>query len=482
VDGKLLWVNPAVERITGYSVGECMAMPGFPTPIIAEADRDAVARQIGEAVQGSSRNDFEFRVRHKDGRLVWVAASWQPIYDSRGSRLGHRSSIRDIAERKRAENALRQSEAYLAEAQRLSHTGSWAFDVARAEYVYLSEECLRIFGADPPEPPLTKETLFRRAHPEDRDRLKASHEKSLRERVDTAVEFRLVMADGTVKHLYSVRHPVVNDAGEVVRLLGTTIDATERKRAEAEHDRLRQLETDLAHINRVSMLGELAASIAHEVGQPLACVVSDGSACLRWLDREVPNLEEARDAARRVIRDGKRAGEIIARIRALTKKAVTPDEKLTLNETIQDVLALVGDEAQRRSVLIRPRFAAELPAVAADRVQMQQVVLNLVMNGVEAMSGVADRPRELVITTRSVEPDEVQVTVEDAGTGLDPAAMDRIFDPFFTTKPSGMGMGLSICRSILQAHGGRLWATAREGPGAAFHFTLPRYREEASQS
>jgi C4-dicarboxylate-specific signal transduction histidine kinase len=264
--------------------------------------------------------------------------------------------------------------------------------------------------------------------------------------------------------------------------VGTVIDITERKDAERERDRLRQLEAELAHINRVSVLGELTASIAHEVGQPLAGVVSNGGACLRWLARETPNLEEAREAAKRIVRDGKRAGEIIARIRALTRRATTPTEKLDLNQTIQEVLALVGDDAMRKRARIRPQCAADLAPVAGDRVQLQQVVLNLVMNGIEAMSSVADRPRDLVITTRNVEPDQVQVTVEDAGTGLDPTAMDKIFDPFYTTKPSGMGMGLSICRSILQAHGGRLWATAKDGPGTLFHFTLPTYQEDASHA
>jgi signal transduction histidine kinase len=194
----------------------------------------------------------------------------------------------------------------------------------------------------------------------------------------------------------------------------------------------------------------------------------------------VPNLEEAREAAKRIVRDGKRAGEIIARIRALTRRAATPTEKLDLNQTIQEVLPLVGDDAKRKSVRIRPECAADLAPVAGDRVQLQQVVLNLVMNGIEAMSSVADRPRDLVITTRNVEPDQVQVTVEDAGTGLDPTAIDKIFDAFYTTKSGGMGMGLSISRSIVQAHGGRLWAEAKDGPGTLFHFALPKSREEES--
>jgi signal transduction histidine kinase len=265
-------------------------------------------------------------------------------------------------------------------------------------------------------------------------------------------------------------------------LLKVARDISVRLQAEEHRDRLRELETELAHINRVSMLGELAASIAHEIGQPLAGVVSNGGACLRWLAREVPNLEEAREAAKRIVRDGKRAGEIIARIRALTKKAATANETLALNETIRDVLALAGDEAKGKSVILQPQFAEDLAPVAGDRVQLQQVILNLVMNGIEAMTGVEGRARELVITTRNLDPDQVQVTVEDSGTGLDPTTIDKIFDPFYTTKSGGMGMGLSISRSIVQAHGGRLWATAKNGPGAMFHFTLPKHREEETHA
>jgi signal transduction histidine kinase len=243
---------------------------------------------------------------------------------------------------------------------------------------------------------------------------------------------------------------------------------------------VRQVEADLAHINRVSMMGELAASIAHEVNQPLSGIVSNGSACLRWLAGDVPNVEEVREAVGDIVRDGKRAGEVIARIRALTKRTVPLREKLDLNDTVREVLALVGDEAKRNSVTIRTRFASDLSPVSGDRVQLQQIMLNLIMNAIEAMSGVEDRSRELIITTRNIDADQVQVSVADSGPGLDPNATSRIFDPFYTTKASGMGMGLSICRSILQNHGGRLWASANDGPGATFQFSVPKHDEEGS--
>jgi len=226
------------------------------------------------------------------------------------------------------------------------------------------------------------------------------------------------------------------------------------------------------------MMGELAASIAHEVNQPLTGIVSNGSACLRFLAGDEPNVEEAREAVRDMVRDGKRAGEVIARIRALTKRTAPPREKLDLNETIREVLAIAGDEAKRNNVFIRTQFADGLSAISGDRVQLQQVLLNLVMNAMEAMSGVGERARELVINTQNIDQDRVQITVEDSGTGLDPNTMARIFEPFYTTKSGGMGMGLSISRSIVQNHGGRLWATANDGPGTSFHFTLPKYQGE----
>jgi PAS domain S-box-containing protein len=286
-------------------------------------------------------------------------------------------------------------------------------------------------------------------------------------------EVRLRRADGVYRWFLVQGAPMRDGQGNVLKWYGIVTDIEDRKRAEAEGKRLRQLESDLAHINRVSMMGELAASVAHEVSQPLSGVVSNASACLRWLADEAPNLEETREAVQRIVRDGKRAGEVMTRIRALTRKAGMPREKQDLNDTIREVLALVGDEAKSRRVIIRTRFAEELSPVYGDRVQLQQVVLNLIINGIEAMSSVGEGARELLITTRNVDADLVQASVEDSGIGIDPQKLDKIFDSFYTTKPSGMGMGLSISRSILQAHGGRLWATANAGPGTTFQFTLP---------
>jgi signal transduction histidine kinase len=259
-------------------------------------------------------------------------------------------------------------------------------------------------------------------------------------------------------------------------------EAGERVELRQQRERLRQLEAELAHMDRVSIVGELAASIAHEVNQPLSGIVSSGSACLRWLAADPPNLEEARESVRRIVAAGRHAGEVIARIRAMTTRTAAPAEKLDLNETIRQVLVLVGDEAKRNDVTVRTLFADGLSAVTGDRVQFHQVVLNLVINGIEAMTSVSDRAREMVITTENIDPDQVQVTVEDSGMGIDPNAIAKIFEPFYTTKSTGMGMGLSITRSIVQRHGGGLSVTAKGGRGAIFCFTVPKYDEEESHA
>jgi C4-dicarboxylate-specific signal transduction histidine kinase len=237
---------------------------------------------------------------------------------------------------------------------------------------------------------------------------------------------------------------------------------------------LRATQAELAHASRVMTMGELSASIAHEVNQPLAGIVTNAGACLRWLAGDPPDLEEAREAARRIIRDGNRASEVVGRIRALAKKAATAKQRMDLNDAVQEVIALAEGEMRRNGVLLRTELADHLPAVLGDRVQLQQVVLNLVMNGIEAMRTVADRKRVLVIRTQSVAGDAVRVTVQDSGVGLDPQSGEQIFDAFYSTKRGGLGMGLSISRSIVEDHGGRLWTQPSDGPGTTFQFTVPQ--------
>jgi two-component system, LuxR family, sensor kinase FixL len=268
-----------------------------------------------------------------------------------------------------------------------------------------------------------------------------------------------------------------DERGRPVATMETNNDITERNHAQ---EALRRTQAELAHVNRVMTLGELTASIAHEVNQPLAGIVTNGAASLRWLDRKPPELDEARSAVQSMIDDGMRASEVIKRIRALSKKTELQKVRLSVDGLIDDVIRLVEREVLDQLVSLRLDVASALPAVLGDRVQLQQVIINLVMNGMDAMASVTGRPRELVIRARRHEGEQVLIEVRDSGVGIEPQLIDNLFNAFFTTKPNGMGMGLSISRSIIEAHGGRIWATRNSGAGATFHFTLPSYREAAS--
>jgi PAS domain S-box-containing protein len=394
------------------------------------------------------------------------------VFKTRLSRIvpSVQRALRESEERvdlNRAEEALRRNEAYLAEAQKLSHTGSFGWDIASGK-IYWSQETFRIFGYEPPIEP-TLELVLRRIHPEDKVMVGQVVDRVSRERKNFDFEHRVLMPDGSVKYLRVVGRPAKEEAAGF-EFVGAVTDITERKRAE---EALQQAHAELAHVTRVTALGELAASIAHEINQPLTAVLNNASAGLRWLAAESPDLDEAREAIRRIIRDGNRAGDVIARMRALFRKGCVAKEPVDLNEAIKEITVLTRSEVRRNKVALRMRLATDLPLVIGDRVQLQQVVMNLILNGIEAMSTVEDRDRELLIKTQSGPDDEVLVAARDSGIGLDPRSTDRIFDAFHTTKPGGLGMGLTISRSIVEWHGGKLWAVANDDHGATFQFTLP---------
>jgi predicted ATPase/signal transduction histidine kinase/GAF domain-containing protein len=378
-------------------------------------------------------------------------------------------------EQKRVEEALRRSEAYLAEAQGLSHIGSFGWDVSSGK-IYWSQETFRIFEYDPPTEPRL-ELVLHRTHPEDRALVRQVIDLASHEGKDFDFEHRLLMPSGSVKYLRVVGRPSKNESGSL-EFVGAVTDITERKRAEEALQQrevsLREAQAELAHVSRVTTMGELAASIAHEVNQPLAGIVTNANASLRWLAGDSPNLAEAREANRRIIRDGNRAGDVVTRMRALFKKACTTKERLNINEAIEEVVILTQSEVRRNNVALQMELAANLAPVMGDRVQLQQVVVNLILNAIEAMRTVEDRERDLVIRTQRGEGDEVRVAVQDSGIGLDPKNVEQIFDAFHTTKPGGLGMGLSISRSIVESHGGRLWVVSNDGPGATFQFTLSK--------
>jgi PAS domain S-box-containing protein len=371
-------------------------------------------------------------------------------------------------ERKLTHERLQRSEAYLAEAQKLTHTGSWVWEVAERRASHLSEEWYCIYGFDPEEGMPTWEKRLERIHPDDRTRQRQAIDRAINEKSDYEIEYRILLPGGAVRHLRSVGHPVLSASGDLVQFVGSSTDITERKQAE---EALHQAQTDVARINRITTMGELTASLAHEVKQPIAAAVTDANTCVRWLSRDNPDVEEAREAASRVVKDATRAAEIITRVRQLFKKGTPEQALIDVNEIIREMIVLLGSDATRYDVSIQTELAKDLPQVMGDRVQLQQVLMNLMTNSIDAMKDL-DGTRELIISSQA-EDGHLMISVSDTGVGLPPKQADQIFDAFFTTKPQGTGMGLRISRSIVESHGGRLWAAANSPRGASFHLTLP---------
>jgi PAS domain S-box-containing protein len=599
-------------------------------------DRVFVQETVDQAARDRRAFDFEHRLMMPDGSVKYVRVVGHPSTNNESGNFEFVGALTDITDRKRAEEALRRSEGYLAQAQRLTQSGSWAWNLHTGARFW-SQETFRIFGCDPEKVKPTWSDILERVHPEDRPAIvhKAMMESTLKE--DSEFDWRIVLPDGRTKHLHSIAHPVMDESGEVTEIVGTLIDVTERNRAEAlrdgesrilemiardapleeileklvrvveaqfagllcsvllldedgqharhgaapslpkdyikaidglgigpkagscgtamfrrepvivtdilqdplweayrdvaepyglracwstpilahsgkalgsfamyyreprspspaetralemsthlagiaierklareERERLRQAQADLAHINRVTTMGELTASLAHEIKQPVTAAVTDARTCLRWLLRDEPDVAEACEAASRAVTDVRRAADIISRIGLLFKKGALQREFVALNDLIREMIVMLRSEANRHSISIRTELAEHLPTVIGDRVQLQQVFMNLMLNGIDAMKE-ASGGSELTIKSE-VEDGQVLISVSDTGKGLSPEQADQIFRAFFTTKDNGTGMGLPISRSIIESHGGRLWATGASGRGATFQFTLP---------
>jgi PAS domain S-box-containing protein len=434
-------------------------------------DLALVKQTIERASQDGKDFDLEHRLLMTDGAVKHVHVVAHALSDESGG-IEFVGALMDITERKQAEEALRRSESYLAEAQRLSHTGSAAWRVPGEEALYLSEEWYRIYGLDPKQGLSAWKRRLPRMHPEDRAMVGEIKNRATREKSDYEVDHRILLPDGTVKHTHTVGHPVLNASGDVEQFVCTMMDVTEHKQAEEAREALRQAQADLARVSQMTTMGELTASLAHEVRQPIAAAVTDANTCVRWLARDLPDLDEARAAASRVVKDVTRAAEVITRIRQLFKKGTADRALVDMNDIILEMIILLGSEAGRHNVSFRTELAADLPQLMGDRVQLQQVLMNLMTNSIDAMNEV-DGMRELAIQSRCGENHQVLISVSDTGVGLPSQKTGQIFDAFFTTKPHGTGMGLRISRSIIESHGGRLWATDNSPRGASFHFTLP---------
>lgn len=640
-DGRLLWVNPAVERLTGYSVAECLAMAEYPLPLVHPSDRPMVSRIFDGAVAGSSGNDAPFRLQHKDGRVRWVAASWQPIRGRDGACLGHRSSIRDISDRKQADDALQAQRTLLdsiithipsgvywkdregryqgcnaafAHAAGVSHpddiVGKTDYDLAwereqtewfrqcdervmrtaepqlnieeaerqadgRMAMLLTSKVPLRdadgrvcgVLGIDTDISALkaaeadirrahdllemrvrertaelaTANTQLRReitereqvqkalhqsqeryrlvaeitsdfayafrvesdgsfhtewvteafarltghaaaelewpggwervAHPDDRPILQRRTKSLLAGQAITS-QFRVVTNDGHVRWLCDHARPTWDErAHRVVRVLGAAQDITSRKQAEEE---ARQHEAALAHMARLSTMGELTAQLAHEINQPLCTIVGNAQTAQRLLAKEPPDLAEVRAALRDIVAQGNRAADIIHRVRGFLRQQQPKRVVLNIQRMIEDIAAIAETDARRYGGRVEFDLSPHLPAVRGDPIQLQQTILNLVRNGLEAMTASPAGTRVLKVQARAADLGEAVISVSDLGPGLPGSVVARIFEPFFTTKAAGLGMGLVISRSIAETHGGRLWMTPNAGPGVTFHLALPR--------
>jgi PAS domain S-box-containing protein len=436
-------------------------------------DVDTVNEKIEYALREKRSFQNEFRLKFPDGIVKHVDADILPVFAATGEIVEIIATAVDVTERKRAEDTLRRGEAWLAQAQRLSHTGTWVLDGTTRRFLYWSNESYRIWGLDPLKGLPTRDDMWERIHPDDRERVWGEVQEALREKRDFLAEFRILLPDGTVKWLEGNTHHEFSPFGALLEVVCTNIDVTERNRAQDERERLRQLEADLAHINRLSMMGELAASLSHEILHPIATARNNARAGMRFLEMSPPNLSEVKEALGCVVRDADRAKDIVGRIRSQIKRAPPRKELFGLNEAVNEVIVMVQSAIAKSEVSVSTRLIDGLVPVQGDRVQLQQVLVNLILNAVEAMSSVEDGARELSIRIEQSQTGGVLVAVHDSGPGVDPVNLERVFEPFYTTKTSGIGMGLSICQTIINGHGGRLWMSANEPRGAVFQFTLP---------
>ncbi|MHC4051226.1 PAS domain S-box protein [Bradyrhizobium sp. 25ACV] len=576
-------------------------------------DRDTVRGTLDRAYQLAEDFDHEYRLLMPDGSIKYLHSVARAVRHPSG-RIEFVGAVTDVTIAKEAEQRLRRSEAYLAEAQRLSHTSSWAWDVHRQEFAYRSTELYRLFGFEPEQTDLPARAFQQRILPEDFRRIVEVEREAVRLKQPFQIDFRIARPDGSIRRVHSEGHPVIGRDGEVMEIIGTHVDVTEQFaakdalhkafdelktseqrfrdyaetasdwfwetgpdhritrisehaetssaaptgligltrwdippdaefepekweqhraaldahvafrdliyrskdgngspiyvrtsgkpfhdatgnflgyrgvssdvtaaiRVEQAEEALRKAQGELAHVTRVTTLGELTTSIAHEITQPLAAVISNADACIAWLDRDPADLKAARRSAEWIVEDANRASEVIRRIRALAKKTEIEMAPLDINQVVREAVALVRRELAIHAVSVRMELASDLPRICGDRIQLQQVLINLVVNGIEAMHANVDCPRELAIRSGRTDDDHLLLTVTDSGVGLGKDVKERIFTPFFTTKSGGLGMGLSICRSIIEAHAGRLSAIQNEGSGATFQIALPLPNKDTS--
>ncbi len=474
LEGTITGANEAFLRMVQYDREDLASGRVRWADLTPPEWRGHAERAIADLKATGSFQPFEKEYFRKDGSRV-PGLVGGALFEG-GGKEGV-AFVLDLSEQKRAERALRRSEAFLAEGQRLGQIGSFSWRVATDEITW-SAELYRIYELEVGVP-VTLELIRNRVHPEDVSLIEKMKMVDQEREADHDFEwqYRLLMPDHSIKYMHAVAHATRDQDGQL-EYIASVQDITARRLAEEARDKAR---SELAHVARVTTLGTLTASIAHELNQPLSGIITNASTCMRMLANDPPDVDGARETARRTIRDGNRASEVITQLRALFCKKDATTGSVNLNDAALEVIALSLADLQKNGVVLRPEFTDDLPLVTGDRVLLQQVILNLVLNASDAMSGVDDRPRQLVIRTER-EDDRARLTVQDVGVGIEPSGVDKLFEPFYTTKSGGMGIGLSVSRSIIERHHGRLWATLNDGPGAAFSFSIPRSPEGFAHS
>jgi PAS domain S-box-containing protein len=463
-DGRLISVSNEFTRMFGYQADKVLGRP-IDDLIVPEALVES-ARQYTNELRHGGRVEVETVRRRKDGSDVRVAILAVPVTTASGEQIANYAIYRDITEQKRAEERLRESAARF---QEMADTAPVLIWMTGTDGLcnYFNKPWLEFTGRRMEQEVGTG--WIAGVHPDDVQACFDGFLPAFQAQKAFRMEYRLTRADGEYRWVIESGIPRYTGAGEFAGYIGSNIDITDLKSAAEERERLRQLEADLALINRVSMMGELAASLAHEVKQPIASAVINAKTCLRWLRRDAPDIEEACDAAARMVNDATRVADILDRVLALYRRDSPQRELVNVNEIIREMIVLLQDKASRDSISIRTECDAGLATIPGDRVQLQQVLMNLMLNGIEAMK---DTGGELTVTSKETADGQLLISVSDSGIGITPDRADRIFEAFFTTKPQGTGMGLPISRKIIESHGGRLWASANSGRGATFQFTL----------
>jgi PAS domain S-box-containing protein len=464
-DGSNEFLSKKWEEYTGLPVNESHGWAW--QPAFHPDDLSALVGKWMDMLAKGEPGEQEARLRRFDGVYRWFLIRAEPFRDETGAIVRWYGNSTDIEDRKRAEEALAASERNLRLIINTMPALAWSAQ-ADGNVDFVNQRWLDYTGLSPVE---AQGWGWAQAfHPDDLGRLNDYWLSTIAAGQPGEIEARLRRVDGKYRWFLFRASPLRDESGAIVKWYGTNTDIDDRKRAEEE---LRNAQSELARVTRVMTMGQLTASIAHEVNQPLSGIVTNASTCLRMLDANPPNLEGARETTRRTIRDGHRASDVVTRLRTLYSKKEPAVEPMDLNEVAREVTALSLGDIQRSGVTLRQEFADDLPPALGDRIQLQQVILNLLRNAADAMREIDDRPRELVVRTERDEPNQVRLSVKDSGVGLTPQAADKIFQAFYTTKSDGMGIGLSISRSIIEAHQGRLWATPNDGPGSTFSFAIP---------